>query len=108
MIRNEIELQVIQPKDGPTDGGFDCLLYDLDCLPPQMAREVLAEMLACSLPRPVALHSYNLDDSQVEALRSNGVFVSRQLEAELLASIRWIAEPATARRTKRRFTESAT
>src|SRR5260370_10311817 len=57
------------------DGEFDAAVYDLDHLPAQRQQALLGEMLASPAAHPVAVHSYNLEDEWVEALRSQAVAV---------------------------------
>jgi hypothetical protein len=83
-----ITLCPLAPKDAPPDGEYDAVLYDWDYLPVEEQREVMAELLSGLLPHAVALHSYNLEDYQVEALRGNNVAVYRRLQPMLFQSIR--------------------
>ena len=87
------------PKDGVPDERFDVLIYDLDYLAfdrnerEQLVQALSSEKLSCL----VAVHSHNLDDAQIEALRSNGVFVFRRLEPELFDQLGQAATPFTLR-----------
>jgi hypothetical protein len=65
------------------DGEFDAAVYDLDHLPAQRQQALLEEMLAGRAAQPMAVHSYNLADECVEALRGQAVAVYRALQPEL-------------------------
>jgi hypothetical protein len=62
---------------------FDAVVYDWDYLPSERQQEVLAELLSGSVPRPVAVHGYNLDESQAAALCKHQVAVYRYLQPEV-------------------------
>jgi hypothetical protein len=70
----------LAPKDPPPDEEFDALLYDWDSWPSRQQPEVLAKLLAGDLPHAVAVHGYNLEDGQAEALRRHSVAVYRRLQ----------------------------
>src|SRR5260370_21626393 len=53
------------------DGVFDAAVYDLDHLPARRQQALLGEMLAGRAAHPMAVHSYNLADECVEALRGH-------------------------------------
>jgi hypothetical protein len=72
------------PRDPPPDGEFDAVLYDWDSWPADQKKRVLTGLLAGPVLRPVALHSYGLEESQAEALRRNGVLIFDRLEPETL------------------------
>ena len=76
-------LDPLWPKDGPWDGEFDAVVYDLDSLPRETRDEICAKLVSGYFPYPVSVHSYNLDDQQMEALRENGVAVFQRLEPEV-------------------------
>jgi hypothetical protein len=65
------------------DGEFDGAVYDWDHLPTERQQAIMAEMLTRRVPHPVAVHSYNLDDDCVEALRSKAVAVYGTLQPEV-------------------------
>jgi hypothetical protein len=73
-----LTLYPLWPRESPPDGGFDAVLYDWDCLPQPERQKLLAELLAGPRPRAVALHGYNLEDGQAEALRRHSVAVYRR------------------------------
>jgi len=69
------------PRDPSPDGQFDAVLYDLDHLPAPERQQTLAELLAGRGPHGrVAIHSFTLEDAQMEALRRRGVGVFRRLD----------------------------
>jgi hypothetical protein len=72
-------LCLVSPRDALPDEDFDVVAYDWDCLPAQRQQTILAELQARRPPRPVALHSYNLEEACVEALSRQGVAVYRKL-----------------------------
>jgi hypothetical protein len=78
-----ISLYLLSLHDGPPDWALAATLYDLDYLPRERQQEVLKELLAQRPPHPVAIHSYNLEQEQVDKLRQNGVLVSTRLAAEI-------------------------
>jgi hypothetical protein len=82
-----ISLYLLSLHDGPPDGAFTGALYDLDYLPRERRQEVLKELLAQRPLHPVAIHSYNLEQEQVDKLRQNGVVVSTRLEPEVFAGL---------------------
>jgi hypothetical protein len=86
-------LEIVWPRDVPPDGRFDAVLYDLDCLPPAEREPLLSGLLAGPAAWPVALHSYNLEEHQIETLQANGVVVHRSLASELLQSLALAAAP---------------
>ena len=86
--RCNLTLHPLSLRDWPRDGHFDAVMYDLDSFPAQERDEVLAQLLS-SLPLyPVAVHSYNLDDGQVNRLRHNGIAVHRRLEKAVFLGLK--------------------
>jgi hypothetical protein len=83
-----VRLYPLWPRESPPDGGFDAVLYDWDCLPQSERQELLAELLASPRPRAVALHGYNLEDGQAEALRRHSVAVYRRLHPRVFRFLR--------------------
>jgi hypothetical protein len=83
-----VKLYPLWPREPPPDGGFDAVLYDWDCLPAQERQEVLAELTAGHRPHAVALHGYNLEDSQAKALRRHTVAVYRRLHPRVFRYLR--------------------
>jgi hypothetical protein len=71
----------------PQHGQFDALLFDWDFLPPSRRQEMLRELLAEPSAYPVGLHSYQLEDHEVEALRHKGVAVFRRLDPEVFKGL---------------------
>jgi hypothetical protein len=72
----------------------DAILCDLDFLPPGMREEILSRLILAPLPLPVAVHSYNLEDAQIELLVAQGVAVCRRLESEVFGNLRSASRPA--------------
>jgi hypothetical protein len=88
-------LHLLSPKDPPPDGRFDSVLYDLDSMPAACRETILAIALARPPTRPVAVHSYNLD-MHADALRDNGVVVTRRLGPVVLRALCRSLGPAPA------------
>jgi hypothetical protein len=63
------------------DEEFDAVVYDLDYLPPDLCRTVLAELATGPVRYQRAVHSYNLRKKQAERFRQRGVIVCRTLSA---------------------------
>jgi hypothetical protein len=76
-------LENLWPKEAAPDGRFEAVLYDWDSLPPDHQQEILAVLLSCPPPRPVALHSYNLGEPEAKAIRQRGVAIFRRLELRI-------------------------
>jgi hypothetical protein len=89
----------LDPKDPSPDEAFDAVLYDCDFWPIKDQREVLAESLAGYGTRVVAVHGYNLEDDQAEALRRQGVAVYRRLRPRLFRFLRRAVRRVRAART---------
>jgi hypothetical protein len=82
------ELCPLSPKDPPPNGEFDAMVYDLDYLPPEGRRAILAGLLAGPRSCAVAVHSHNLREDQADALRAGGIAVSSRLEPEMFRLLR--------------------
>jgi hypothetical protein len=61
------------------NGEFDVVLFDWDHLPECQREKILTELLKSPRSCALALHSYNLEDDQREALRRKGVAIFRRL-----------------------------
>jgi hypothetical protein len=90
-----IDLYPLAPKDGPPDTGYDAVLCDWDFWPAELRQELLAEHVGPP-DRPLAVHSYNLDETQAESLRSRGVAVHAVLRPEVFLQLRQAAETSPA------------
>ena len=80
-------LCLLSLSHAPPNGEFDAAVYDLDHLPAQRQQAILGEMLAGRAAHPVAVHSYNLEDDCVEALRRQAVTVYRTLQSEVFREL---------------------
>jgi hypothetical protein len=80
-------LHVLSPRDPAPDGEFDGVLYDLDHLPPSQRQKLLSALLAGSPLDRVAVHSYSLEECQIDTLRAHGVDVHRRLEGAVFQSL---------------------
>jgi hypothetical protein len=76
-------LCVFSPNDVPPDGEFDAVVYDWDYLPAQRQQSILAALSAGRAPRPIAVHSYNIEEDRARTLRQQGVAVYRTLQPEV-------------------------
>jgi hypothetical protein len=90
-------LDLLTPKEAPPHAEHDAVLIDWDHWPAERREGLLAGLRGGPLPRPVAVHSYNLVDGQAEALRAQGVTVHRSLQPEVFQSLREAARPADGR-----------
>jgi hypothetical protein len=79
--------QVMGREKVPTQD-IDAVLYDLDVFPPTMREAILSRLVLAPVAVPVAVHSYNLDDAQIESLVARGVAVYRRLESEAFDNLR--------------------
>jgi hypothetical protein len=78
----------LAPKDSPLKEEFDAVLYDWDSWPADRKQEVLAQLPAGRRACAVAVHGYNLEDGQAEALRRHTVAVYRRLQPRVFRSLR--------------------
>ncbi len=81
-------LDTLSPRDPPPDGQYAAVLFDLDFLPRDAGRVLLAQLLAHDPARPVAVHSYRLGTQQVMALRKRGCAVYARLEPKVFVHLR--------------------
>jgi hypothetical protein len=86
--RHGITLDVLLPRGGPPNGEHDAVLYDWDHWPCEERAQAVAELLARPPRRPMALHSYNVEPEQAEALRAIGVVVHSRLSGALFQHLR--------------------
>jgi hypothetical protein len=91
-------LCIREPRDPAPDDSADAVIYDLDSLPATLRKTYLSVLLAGSPAAPTAVHSYNLEEPDVEQLTANGVLVSRCLNADLFRELRLVAAEAEMRR----------
>lgn len=85
---------LLTPSDPPPDEDFDAIVYDWDYLPVRRQQAILAELSAGRSRRPVAVHSYNLEEDCAEALRRQDVAVYRALQPEVFRLLALQAQPA--------------
>jgi hypothetical protein len=78
----------LYPKDGPPDGLFDAVIYDLDHWPADCRRGLLAGLCQEPPPCPVAVCSYNLDEGEIKALNVRGVAVFTRLGPDVFRALR--------------------
>jgi hypothetical protein len=88
-----VALYPLAPKEGPPDASYDAVLCDWDFWPAELRQELLAGQGGPPY-RPLAVHGYNLDEAQAEALRMLGVAVHAGLQPEVFLQLRQAAAPA--------------
>jgi hypothetical protein len=84
------------PRDWPPQAPLEAVVYDLDYLPPEQRQEILWQLLAEAVQIPTVVHSYQLEEHQVETLRRHGVVVERRLDVPLFQALRGTSLPASA------------
>jgi hypothetical protein len=77
----------LEPWDAPADGSFDAVLYDWDHWPAELRPAALAAVSAGPTGRPVALHSYGLEEDRARALLRSGVLLFERLELKTLLDL---------------------
>jgi hypothetical protein len=75
-------------KDRDSSRDADAVLYDLDALAATMRDDIVSCLVLSPLLLPVAVHSYHLEDAQIELLAARGIAVYRRLEAEVFGNLR--------------------
>jgi hypothetical protein len=89
---HDVNLEVYARFDGIVGQDSDAVLCDLDSFPAEERKTNLATLAMGSKCKPIALHSYNLDDEQRRLLHHNGVLTARRLRgvlfSRLLATLR--------------------
>jgi hypothetical protein len=85
-------LYPFEPRDTLPEVRLDAVIYDLDYLPAELRQGVLAECLAGPPSGVVGMHSYNLEEDQMETLARHGVVVSQHLSRELFLLLCQAAE----------------
>jgi hypothetical protein len=98
---HNLAVEISFPRDRlPQDGEADGLVYDLDYLglDTQGWQELFGQLAGTPNAIPTAVHGFRLEEREAEALRRNGVVVSRRLDellvAELVARILGTDPPA--------------
>ena len=74
-------------RDPRPNGELDASLVDLDSLPPDNRRDILADLLTHAGHRRVGVHMSHLDEKQASALRQNGVRVFRRLQQDSIREL---------------------
>jgi len=72
-----VALHALSFQDPRPDGRYRAVLYDLDSLSAEARPDLLAELVCHPLPWPAAVHSRNLEERHVAALRRYGITVFR-------------------------------
>jgi hypothetical protein len=81
-----IDQATTKDKDPTRDA--DAVLYDLDVLAPTMRQDILSRLILSPLLLPVAVHSYNLEDFQIDRLAVQGIAAFRHLASEVFDNLR--------------------
>jgi hypothetical protein len=76
------------PKDGPPNGQFDAVIYDLDYWPADSRAKLLAELREDPQHGPVAVCSLNLDEAEIKPLAVRGAAVFMHLGPDVFQSLR--------------------
>jgi hypothetical protein len=84
-----LDVQTLFPRDGAFPPDADGLVIDLDHLglTPLEHAEFVRRLILTVLPYPVAVHGYNLEVEQIEALEAKGVLVFRRPGPDLFARL---------------------
>jgi hypothetical protein len=85
---HRISLEVVIRPDEVARAAHDAVLLDLDSLPPDEREANLTGLLASLGNGPIAVHSYNLEASELRSLRRRGVVPARRLSAGLFRRLR--------------------
>jgi len=89
--RRDLILMVIPVKDAELAAAAEVVILDLDHLPAEFKRELFERIGVRKFRHNLAVHSYNLSDSEKTALLAAGVRVVRRLSAALLmTSMSWM------------------
>jgi hypothetical protein len=87
-----VQLEVHARGDALDGREYDAVLCDFDSFPSEEREANLVTLLACPKNKPFAVHTYNLDNGQLQDLRRNGALTVKSLRGELfgrlLAAIR--------------------
>ena len=80
-------LRRIAPAVDASVHAFDALIVDLDYLASEARERIVSELMRRPPLALVAVHSYGLTDEQIEAMRNNGVIVSRVIGHDLVIKL---------------------
>src|SRR5205085_8223181 len=72
---SQISYAVFCLKKTNPDGEFEALVYDIDFWPADRRAKLLHQLAPLPLGCPVAVHSYNLDDEQIDYLQPTAIVV---------------------------------
>jgi hypothetical protein len=82
-----VSVQLVEPRDGPVEEGFDAVVCDWDFWPVPERQRFATEWQAGQRLRR-ALHSYNVEEAQAEQWRRRGVAVFARLQREVFDLLR--------------------
>jgi len=85
-----------RPRAVSLDHQCEAQVFDLDHLSPGEVEQILSELFRKPPRVPTVVHSYNLEDEQMRALRSNGVCVCRRLEPTVFRELCTSSRPKAA------------
>jgi hypothetical protein len=91
-----ITLWPLSTRDAPPNGAFNAVVYDWDYWPPEKRRELLAMWLAVPVLGCVAVHSYHLEEQEIEALARKGILVFHRLGPKVFHVLRRVIKAAGA------------
>jgi hypothetical protein len=83
-----IALESVDNLKVSTDPVPDAVLYDWDYLPAEQRESLCAELCEQPVSGVVAVHGYNLSDSETQALQRNGVLVFPRLIPHVIRFLR--------------------
>ena len=83
----DITLALVSPREPLPDGRFDAVIYDLDYVPAALRNQIVKRLISSPSQFPVAVHGYNLVESEIESLYLNGVPVYRRLDRAVFLSL---------------------
>jgi hypothetical protein len=84
---HDLAIDQATTKDKDPTRDADAVLYDLDALAPATREDVLSRLVSSPLALPVAVHSYNLEDSQIDRLAAHGIAAFRHLDSEVFDNL---------------------
>jgi hypothetical protein len=84
---HDIELEIFAQFDALVERIFDAVLCDLDSFYADDREMNFGALVIGSKHKPVALHSYNLDDQERRFLYQSGVLTARSLRGALFSRL---------------------
>jgi hypothetical protein len=81
------DLTPSHPERSLPTRGFEAILCDLDCVPPDARQALLDGILSGRSAHTRAVHGYGLSEEQAAAIRLRGVVVSKRLHSDLVRTL---------------------